>query len=172
LLIKYKTSLDDFLALGEHHYRTSPVLQRSLFINKWIFPFLYLLIGIYGYFKDSQFLMLVGLFAFIWPGVISSYHRRLYLKRMTKLYLKGGKQEQVIDVELSFDNTGITIRRDENCGNFSWGTIKKVVSTEDHTFIYTSDINALVIPRVTITDGDYSTFVRELKNKVDSKKDD
>ena len=171
MIIKYQTNLDDFLALGKHHYQISPVLQRSLFINKWIFPLLYLAVGVYGYFQDSQVLMVVGLLAFIWPGIISSYHRRLYLKRMTKLYLKGGKQEQVIDVELSFDDSGINIKRDDRQGNFSWSTIKRIDTTENHTFIYTSDINALVLPREPIIEGDYEQFTTELNRQFELKKE-
>ena len=43
--------------------------------------------------------------------------------------------------------------------------IEKVASDDDHTFVYVGAVMAHVIPRASVTDGDYDSFVSTLRTK-------
>ena len=66
---------------------------------------------------------------------------------------------------LSFDDSGMTDTKDIGINNTPWEKIEHMEVTENHTYIFIDQSLAFIIPKNSITDGDYVSFITALKEK-------
>ena len=68
-----------------------------------------------------------------------------------------------------FDENGITVSQDEASQTFAWPDVVKAVSTSRSIIIYTSKVNATIIPKKQVGD-ELPLIVAEISKNLDPKK--
>ena len=61
---------------------------------------------------------------------------------------------------------GILVRYPVMESKTLWAGLKQVVSTPTHTFIYVGSLNAYILPRSGVLEGNYDEFVRTLQDRL------
>jgi hypothetical protein len=64
--------------------------------------------------------------------------------------------------EMALSDECLTEKTEFNDSKIRWNSIFRIESTAEHTFIYTGDITAYVIPQKSIKVGNYDQFVEKL----------
>jgi hypothetical protein len=166
--IAFTNSLEDYLAFGEYHYHNSSAIRRSRYITQGI-PAVLLLyfIGLYlfGGQKPTVFFWIFLALAFL--VFTRLYHKRNYLKRLTKMYHEGILLNTSDAIDLTIHEDGLAVHAGEHQGEITWQEIEHVDTTDSHTFVYTGPFIALIIPREKVSIGDFESFIGELKSRLD-----
>lgn len=110
--------------------------------------------------------IVIGVATEFWILVILGAMMLLYLPWV--LFLKS--RQQVIlspffreKLKYTLDETGISVEQGENKEHQDWDAMVKAVSTTRSIIVYTSEINATILPRSQM--GDKAAFVVEMISK-------
>jgi hypothetical protein len=89
------------------------------------------------------------------PGV-----RRWQTKRALKRLLSEGKSKRLVGARrLTLTSTGVTHRTAVTEAETKWSAVEKLVETDQHLFIYTSPVEAFIVPRRAFVDeAQYQEF--------------
>jgi hypothetical protein len=88
----------------------------------------------------------------ILAGVLASIlypqvNRKATIRRVKKLLAEGDNKTLLGHQVISFSPEGIFAKSQTSESKITWSAIDKVTQTDKHFFLYTSSINALVIPK-------------------------
>jgi hypothetical protein len=167
--ITFTNSLDDYLAFGEHHYRVSPVIKRSRLITQGI-PLLlfFYFLGLYLFGSQSPSMFFWMFLAIAFLVFTRLYHKRNYIKRLTRMYQEGVLLNTDDPIVLDITEGGLDVRAGSRSGLIGWNEIERVDIIPLYTFIYTGPVIALIIPKEKVLEGSYGTFIDELKRLFSS----
>ncbi len=62
---------------------------------------------------------------------------------------------------LEIDAKGVLSIAQSTTAMYQWDSVTQIASTPTHAFLLVGPIQALVIPRASVTDGDFDAFVAE-----------
>ncbi len=164
----FTNSLEDYLAFGEYHYRVSSAVRRSRYITQGV-PAVLLLcfIGLYLFGGQRPSLIFWMFLALAFLVFTRLYHKKNYLKRLTKLYHEGVLLNTSEAIDLDLVETGLVVKSGEHHGEIGWQEIEHIDTIPDYAFIYTGPLIALIIPKGKVSDGDYESFVSQLKTRYE-----
>lgn len=168
--IQYEIELDDFFIFSDYLIRTSTVMRRVIRKGQmwWASGPLAggLVLSIFkGYSSVDSLLMLAILSVaislpmyFIYPHFFKYQNK----KQINKLHANGsykdvlGMHEMTVTDEQLIDQTG------ENVNTIQWSTITGIATLADHTFIFTGDVTAYIIPHKKVLSSNVDRFVSTL----------
>ncbi|TVP96262.1 MAG: YcxB family protein [Planctomycetaceae bacterium] len=152
--VNYELTREDLAAFVAHHQEASPAVRRQRFGALLIaFGALMILPVAILITRDGPLLetaraiwpLLLGptLFAIFAPAYV-----RWRTRKITDRMLSEGQNKDFYgECELAADDLGLTETRPSGSTTRNWGSVERVVTTASHLFLYTSGIEAFVVPR-------------------------
>ncbi len=164
--LQYELTSQDFIDFNINFIETSPVMKRSLLIQRIMFPILLLASpATLSNLFDVPFVVLMTLFgvlAILWLVFYLKWFKYRIARKSEKLIASGkvpgvvGPHELFIEQGVISDKTSTDITRYE--------AIEKVVESRTHIFIYVSQVMAYIVPKkVFVTPSDLEAFKGILK---------
>ncbi len=166
--IEFSVSVDDLVSLNDHHCQESPDIKRMV---RWLTIVPSVLCAVAGALAVAQGIMwcvILLLIALAWPFYYPRLFRHLTSSRMRRLYRKGENRSLVGKHSLCVEEDGLVHRTEHSDNRIKWLAIERLESNDDHTFIYLSAVSALVVPRHSVTNGDYDACVQEISRNIAS----
>jgi hypothetical protein len=168
--LQYELTSQDFIDFNINFIETSPVMKRSLLIQRIMFPILLLASpATLSNLFDVPFVVLMTLFgvlAILWLAFYLKWFKYRIARKSEKLIASGkvpgvvGPHELFIEQGVISDKTSTDITRYE--------AIEKVVESRTHIFIYVSQVMAYIVPKkVFATPSDLEAF-KDLLNTFNS----
>ena len=103
-----------------------------------------------------------ALFASLWYYFYPTWLRSIMRRQAKKLYAEGRNSGTIGKHAITLHAENLTEQSDAGQATFKWETIEKVVKTDDFILIYTSSLQAHVIPRRSFaTVESYNAFFNE-----------
>jgi hypothetical protein len=164
--LRYENTMEDLLAFQAYHIAHSPTMKRMQVGNRWggalvIFG---LTLWIAKLDTGNMFAGLIGagvgagVYALIYPLLV----RRSIRRRTLKLYAEGQNKGFLGEHELEVADDGLIGRSPYSESKIAWGTVERIETTPEYTFLYVGSVSAYIIPHNRIIEGDYRAFLTEL----------
>jgi YcxB-like protein len=168
LTIKYENTIDDLVAFQMYHCENSPYLKRQHLWFRWGTLGAALVIGalVWILMDSLDMALLFFLFGIIFIFVYPRSIRRSFKKQAKRMGSEGSNKGILGPHEIEVSDQGLTERTAYGEQHSSWEAIERVGSSDNHAFIYTGPLMAHVIPKASVTDGDFDEFVDELRKRV------
>jgi YcxB-like protein len=162
--LRYELKLDDLVGFNKFHFRA------SLRFWRWVVIIVGLMVIVsLGLKRDwsleAQNLLgsiVVGCLVFIvlskgpvWNGLI-----KIQVKR---LYGKGAHPGLIGPHKITVSDQGVVEESEVGNHRVNWKGIVKVESSDTHAYIYIGAVQAHVIPKASVIEGDYDAFVAQSK---------
>jgi len=171
--IKYRVTIEDLYQFNDYFLNTSSDLKKIIVTNQMIIGASPLIGGIIAIFlKDISFkpavIILLGLFAvFAVPLYLlyPKHYKKKYREQIKKLYPEGENKSVLGEHEIIIEIDGFTEKTHYNQNKQSWEAIEKIVHVENALYIFISSLQAYIIPKNAIFEGNYDDFVNCLMEK-------
>jgi hypothetical protein len=98
--------------------------------------------------------------AVVWVLLYPRYCRWWYRRSARLVYSDGSNKGVVGPQQLHADDDGLVEISAGREVKVAYSAIERTESTGQHTFIYFSSVEAIVIPRKSVTSGNYDEFIR------------
>ncbi|QDU10180.1 YcxB family protein [Gimesia aquarii] len=170
----YELTVDDLVAFNQFHNERSPTIRRqrtkSLVIT---FVVLLCLPGLILLTTDKPIL---GMALDIWPLIlgpilfvilVSQSFKWGTRKLIKDMVIEGQNSQFYSNCSISFDDTGIS--ESSSSGNTirNWSAVQRIVVSNDHIFVYTSSLEAFIVPkRAFDTDDRFNAFLQSIVDQT------
>ena len=171
--IDYELTSDDLAAFVQSHRRTSPAARRQE-IGCLALAFCALMILPVGALLTTDKPVLETAFG-IWPLLLGPILFVIFaipyvpwrMRQMpNRLLSEGQNKDYYGKCELEAGDDAITETRPSGSTICNWTSVERIVTTPSHLFVYTSGIEAYVVPRRAFsTDSEFNTFVDVVKER-------
>lgn len=168
--IRYEIELEDFFVFSNHLIKTSPLMHRTIRKGQmwWasgplVGGLIYSIIK--GYPPEKALIMLATLSVAISVPMFFMYTH--YFKHRNRKSIKklhdNGSYKGVLGVhEMTISDGHLAEKTEDNDLKIPWSSIKRIETIAEHTFVFTDDISAYIIPHKKITDGNAMQFIDKL----------
>jgi hypothetical protein len=85
-----------------------------------------------------------------------------------KMYAEGKNKAALGRKEIELEDDALTIRSPVSETTLLLRAIERIASTDQYTFIYLSSVEAIVVNRSKVIEGDYDGFVAELDRRLEA----
>ena len=168
--IKYEIALEDFFVFSNYLIKTSPLMQKTIRKGQMWWAcgplaggFIYSIIK--GYPPEKTLLMLATLSIAISVPMFfmyTHYFKHRNRKSIKKLHANGSYNGVLGVHEMTISDGHLADKTEDSDVKVQWSSIKRIETIADHTFIFTDDISAYIIPHNKITGSDVSQFINKL----------
>ena len=169
----YELTVDDLVAFVQFHHAQSPSAHRQrmgclliAFVAMLLLPGLILLTGEKPFLQTARDIwpLLLGpllFLAFVFPCI--KWRTANLSKRMLS---EGSNAGFHGECSLSLDVDGIRESKTSGDTVRTWSAVEKIVVTQEYLFIYTSGIEAFVVPRRAFPSStDFNAFVQHVADQ-------
>ena len=166
--LRYTVAMDDVLALNHYFYRHSSTIRRTR---------LMLVIGLPGFLMACE--VYQGVRGGSWtPHVImlvlcvllipflNWYFARGMRRTAQRIYREYPTKGLIGEHELAIDETGVTERTEMGEQMTRWAGVGRVETTPEYAFIFVGPAMAHVVPRATVSEGDFDSFITATKSHL------
>lgn len=167
MILEYEFNKQDYIDYNLYHIHNSPTLKKSLFIQRFIVPIIFLVFPLLLQFigDDIPFWYWSVLFSItfiLWIIFFPRIHEKTMIKRVSKL-LNEGKNNNIFGKHmLSISDDGIYGKTEAS--ESKWKHVEKVVETENHILVYVSSISAIIVPKRAFSSNEQKgRFLDEVK---------
>jgi hypothetical protein len=150
--IEFERTIQDVIDFNLFHMAHSSTIKRQLLLMQvltgllvipLVFSIFYLL-----YHSIDAFAIIVSVLA----GVIAfalypQSNRKSTIKRIRKVLSEGNNNALLGRQVVSLSPEGVFIKNQAAESKFIWSAVDKIAENDKHVYLYTSSINALVIPK-------------------------
>ncbi len=169
--IIFGINAEELFLFNQYLFDSSKTIQKAFTKNRSMICFSPMLaamiLSLVNELSPGNFLLLVGIVAitislpayYVYPMFV----RKNLRKRIVKMYSEGQNNGIIGEHELQVDADGLVEKTQIGEVRQEWDKIKNVVSHNDRTYIFISDINAYILPKNSVVQGDYDSFVSELQ---------
>ncbi|MCB2353945.1 YcxB family protein [Clostridium estertheticum] len=146
--LEYQITKQDYIDFNIYHMTHSVTMKRSLFIQRFIFPIIFLISPIF-LIKITDiplwyWFSVCIISSVLWIVFYPKFLKRSVEKRISKL-LEEGKTTGILgEHNFSFTEEGVVDKTEFS--ETKYNLIEKVVESEAHIFIYVSAVMAYIIP--------------------------
>jgi hypothetical protein len=163
----FELTPEDVLALWEFHQRSSQTIRRQQIgclagaLAVLMFLPALILLTTKDFLSDTALAIWPLLIAPLLFLVTAMPYLRWRTRRMfVRLLSEGQNKEAYGHCELEVGVAGLTETRSSGSTSRNWSCVERIVSTPSHLFVYTSSIEAYIIPRRAFsTDSDFQAFI-------------
>ena len=168
--IKYQIDLNDFFVFSNYLIKTSPLLRKTIRRGQMWWACGPLVGGlVFSILKGSpseQALLNLSILSiaislpmyFLYPH----YFKYRNNKQINKLYANNNYMEVLGGHEMKISDRHLTEVTEHNESEIQWGSVSKIETVADYTFIFTSDVSAYIVPHQKITEGNVFQFIETL----------
>jgi|GEM_PF-3280361 len=176
--IIFGINAEELFIFNQYLFDHSKTIQKAFTKNRSMLSFSPLLaamiLSIVNELSPLNFLMLVGAVA-VTISLPAYYYYPLFVrknlrKRIVKMYAEGQNNGIIGEHELQIDVDGLVEKTQIGEVRQEWDKIKNVVSHNNRTYIFISDINAYILPKDSTIQGDYDNFVAEVNRLYNQQK--
>jgi len=170
--ITYELELEDFFIFSNYLIKTSPLMHKIIRKGQLWWACSPLAAGLVlsilrGYSSERTLIILSVLSMTISLPLFFLY--KLYFiyqnKKHIKTLYKNDSYKNILGAhEMIISDDQLIEKSEGNENNIQWNSINKIITTADHTFIFTDDITAYVIAHKKITSGNTSQFNDKLNS--------
>jgi len=163
--IEYMLNEADVIAYWEYHADHSPSTQRFRQRERFGTALALLLTGsVITITQQGPLAILVfAVAAMIWILVTPTYLRWHHRRRAKELIREGSDRLILGKHRLSIEPDGLRETSNYNETKTRWFAIERIESSSEATFIYITATSAIVIPKQSISDGNYEEFVQAIR---------
>ena len=167
---EFELTQADWSAFNHYHHYHSPTARRQ-YLQAWFIPALALLLICLAIWvlasrssgtPGATFVALLPLFSAV-PLQLALFpllYRRKVKKIVAGMLGEGRNRTLLGKQRVTISPEGITKTGDFDRLVVAWGGVERVVKTNDHAFVYTSALSAIIVPRRGFTDSvDFDQFV-------------
>ncbi len=161
--LKYSLTKDDFINFNLNYMHNSNSLKKTLFINRFIVPLIFLIIPFLLYdIADMEFIIFMITFILLFILWISFYNKfvdNINRKRLNKILNENNPNDLLGErvLEIIGDKIKITNSSGENIIRVN--SIKKIIENDNYIFVYINSITAIIVPLMTFrSDEEKDTF--------------
>ena len=165
--LRYDNGLDDCIAFQSYHLAHSPHWKRVTVMFRWGIAGLFFVFAALRALSQSWVAVLVWCgVGVLWILMLPGFMLRSAKRNARKLYGEGTNKGWTGWHELEITDEGLVERTEASEQRTRWSAIERLGMTPDHMFVYVSALTAHVIPRASILEGNYESFVEGLKKKL------
>lgn len=167
--IDFILTKEDYIAYNIHHIEHSPSMRKSLNIQRYglamiflVFPFI---IASLTSIPLPVWLVVYGTVFIVWIKFYPKYFISSTKKRIVRLIEEGNSANLLGERSILLTEDGVEEISPQGESRTTWGSIEKIDETEDYIYIYTSPINAYLVPtRAFEGTAQKSEFLQLLRN--------
>lgn len=172
----YSITEEDYVRFNEHHALTSEAGKKGLLAYRCVIPIISLcfIFVIWAISKDWTLVIIetvfLGILSLVWLLLSKKSYLRS-LRRNIKIIKKNGKLPYSTESTLSFGDTTFTDSSKSISTTYDYSAIEAVWVTPTDIYIYTSSIQAVLMPFTIFSSVDeINSFIGFLSTKVDPSK--
>ena len=159
--LTYSVTIEDLILFNEYHSEHSPFFRRAR-RNYQLNSSLSVLFALsfLGYLAKSWIYPIVGAVFATAFAVLAPRRFRKQIRKTAERCYKEGENKGTIGIH-SLEILDTELLETNPAGNQSikWAGVERVVSTPTHGYIYVSSNAAHVVPRASVTEGDFDAFM-------------
>lgn len=165
--LRYSNTIEDVVAFGRYHRKHSRTHRLIRLVLGWVVPGMLILLALtYLPVSLGSFLFFLIPVAFVLVLVHVVYEPLNGL--MIRASLREGDNKGLLGPhELELCPPNLTERNLVGESTRWLGAVEKIGTTATHAFIFVGALEAHVVPRAAVTDGDYDAFVRALEQEME-----
>lgn len=163
MLIRYSLTEEDVVAFCEYHVATSPMIRRQMARARFLYPLWFLGCGVVLWFalERPAFPIAFSFVAVAWIIWWPSYWKRHYRKQVIGLYREGRNTSLFGDHELELGSEGPVAKSPSGEeSKYRWSSIERVEQTPEYLFLYVSALQAIIVPRGRVREGNFEDCSR------------
>ena len=167
--LEYVVREKDLILFNESQYVDSPGVKIALRRHQVMFPAMISLMALFMWFYYQTALVSIGIMgvAILW-SLVSPWTIRQGLRRQTRRLYSEEDKKKILGVNRLCAERKVLIEASQDGETtIDWGSILRVVKTKKHAFIYTDVDAALIVPRDTVTKGDFDQFVQIVEKRME-----
>jgi hypothetical protein len=166
--LRFEIAIDDIMAFYRYHFAHSPTIRNQKLL---LIAFVAAIAITASLIIDSEVERTTQvIYAIVFTVVFGAYFHFRHgtsLEKQAKKLIAEGKNDGMLGThQLTIEENALCEKTDVNETRHAWSAIDRVEETEDHAFIYISSIQAHVIPKHQISQGDYDSFIANVRQRV------
>ncbi len=172
--IRYSNTLDDLAVFSEFQSSITKVLilkrKPQEVVGIVAVSIVGFVLGIRMYQTTALGFWIIPFDTILLPGLLLLLNKlltnsfiKLARKNMIKCYEQSGDKFFIGEHMLSVDENGILGVSKYSETRLAWGAIDKIESEKDYTYIYITEVSAIIIPHQNITEGDLPALLQAIK---------
>jgi hypothetical protein len=160
------------VAFNLYHFEQSAMMRSSLRRSRWLPPIAVLLVvslvlaAVDGGKHLWPILPCVLVWAILYVLFYSTAHHRRSIRKRLARFLNENTTGLIGRHELELSEDGLIGRSAANETKTAYSAIQKIVSTNDHTFVYISGMSGHIVPHRSIPNSQAIAFVSELHRRT------
>ncbi|MCK4501775.1 MAG: YcxB family protein, partial [Desulfuromonadales bacterium] len=168
--IKYEIELEDLFIFSDYLIKTSPLMLRTVRKGKmwWAIGPLaggLILSILSGYSSEKTLTTLAVLSVAISLPLFfmyTNYFKYRNKKQIKTFYEKDSYKGIIGPHEMTISAACLAEKTPDNDSQIQWDAINRIETTADHTFVFTDEITAYIIPHKKISGANASQFIDNL----------
>lgn len=166
--LRFEIEIDDILAFHRYHFAHS----KSVRNQKFLLIGLVAAIAIPGSLiiesdiNSTTRLALAVAFSVVFGIIFHVRYGSTVEGHVKKLIAEGSNAGMFGSHELTIKKTFLVEKTDVNESRHAWSAVERVIETDDHAFIYLSSVQAHVIPKHRVKQGDYDSFIEKVREQI------
>ncbi len=97
--------------------------------------------------------------------VLYTYYFRYRNKKQIKTLSEKGNYNDILGPhEITISEDCLVEKGGESVNNVRWDSINRIETNADHTFVFTDEVSAYIIPHKGVTSGNISQFIDKLNS--------
>ena len=167
--INFEVTKEDYIKFNLYHIENSPSQRKNLNLLRYGIPVLFsfpiYFIGT-GLFKQSStyWTIIAILFVVIWIATYPKQYKNSVKKQTEKLISEGDNSEIFGKKTMIIDDENITIYNHSSFEKILKKSIKDVKICDDIILIYTSSINAFIVPTRYLDKDSKDNLIKEISS--------
>jgi YcxB-like protein len=168
--IEYRVEEGDILAFLDHHSEYSPAAREIRRRQTYGYAILFAIFGlVFWFFGETALAIAFLVLGPVWVAWWPARARQLARKQAAALYGEGRNPMFDGSHVLEIDEAGLVCTAPGVQSRMPLTSVQRVVETPEHIFIYLGAIQALVVPRRSVTRGDAAAFSNELRRRLNER---
>jgi len=169
--LAYSLSLDDLLAFHEYHSEHSAFIKRLSRKTLIVSVLAYLVAGgVFGLMFWSYVGLLAGVPLAAYAAITGPRRfRKAHRKAALRIYQESSHPGTIGVHRIEITESGIAETNSTGGQTTTWEGVERIESTPTHGFVYTGGDQAHVIPIASLFEGDFETFMAELRRRRKTK---
>lgn len=172
--VKYNLTKQDYIDFNIYHVKNSNTIKKSLLIQRYAIPLIFIIsIFLFTILTDIPFLYLFTIFfivSVLWIAFYPKYFVSDAMKRISKMLDESSNKDLLGKHNTIINEEGLTEKSENGENKINWNGVLRIVSTENHFFIYISSISAFIVPKRSFnSQSDQKTFYNFVKSMIDNK---
>ena len=170
--LAFTLTLDDAVAFANYHTSHSPAIARTRRRLQVILGTLLSVVGLIILVTGGEVaraMIYFGLGA-VWFVLWPPFQRWATRREVLKSYGEGTNRTFIGPHRLQVQPDGLSWSSEHSEGKYKWSGVERIATTPDYTYVYVAAIMAVIIPRCSVTAGDYESFVRAVGDATASQR--